>query len=171
MISFSKFLSVLFTFLTQEFIVFLSQFNIGWILVTKYGADVVRNELETDIDWESNEGNDQTVDPLGCCQSIFMDGHKSSKKLRADNLEDDNNGPNYNECWIGENTFKNIHLVVNLSCTDHVEDLHEDKHVEDDSQMSGWRNFFERSVNWSLFCVLKNTKKNVEIAIGPFLLK
>ena len=65
-----------------------------------------------------------------------MHRHESAKELCAKNLEYHDDGPNNNESWVGTDTFKHINLIVNLSSANHVEDLHEDKHVKNYSEMS-----------------------------------
>jgi hypothetical protein len=42
-------------------------------------------------------------------------------------LNHNDDGPNNEECWVAEDTFEDVDLVINLSRADHVEDLHEHK--------------------------------------------
>lgn len=65
-----------------------------------------------------------------------MDLHESAKELCANYLEDRDNCPDDQECRIGEYAFKYVDLVVNFPGGDHVEHLHEYKHVEDNCQVS-----------------------------------
>jgi len=56
-----------------------------------------------------------------------MDRDESTEELRAENLNDDDNSPDNEECWVAEDAFEDVDLVVDLSGADHVEDLHEHK--------------------------------------------
>jgi len=48
--------------------------------------------------------------------------------------------PQNNEDWVLENAFEDVKLIVDLSCSDHVKDLHEDESCEDEGQVTGWSN-------------------------------
>lgn len=65
-----------------------------------------------------------------------MDRHEHSKELDANDLEDNDNGPDSQECWVSKDSFENVNLVIDLSSTNHVEDLHENKHVEYNGQVT-----------------------------------
>ena len=61
-----------------------------------------------------------------------MNRHKFAKELRTNHLKDHNNRPYRNESRIGPNTFEHMDLIVDFSCADHIQDLHENKHIEHD---------------------------------------
>jgi len=86
-----------------------------------------------------------------------MNLHEFSEELCATNLNDNNDGPYDHESWVGEDTIKDVNLVVDLSWADHVEDLHEDKEVENNSQVPWISNVAEFLVNWHLFLILYHT--------------
>lgn len=56
--------------------------------------------------------------------------------MGTDDLEDNDDGPYSHKSWVGEHSFKNVELIIDFSGTDHVEDLHEDKKVEDDCEVT-----------------------------------
>jgi hypothetical protein len=60
-------------------------------------------------------------------------GNKAAEELSTEDLHDENNDPDDHECWIREYAVENIDLVIDFSSTDHIEDLHEDEEVEDNS--------------------------------------
>jgi len=99
-----------------------------------------------------------------------MNRYESTKKLSAKDLDDDNDCPNDQEGWVGQDAIENVQLVIDLSGADHIEDLHEDEQVEDNSQMPRGRNTFECFVHRSLFRVLKHTHEHIELSVVPLIL-
>ena len=61
---FSKDSLHLVTLCFKDYVLLLCLNNISVILVTKSWADVVRTELETQVDWESAESNNKAPGPL-----------------------------------------------------------------------------------------------------------
>lgn len=98
-----------------------------------------------------------------------MDGHESSEDLDADNLEDDDDWPDDEEGRVGEDSIENVNFIVDLSCADHVEDLHEDEHVENNGQMPRWSNTFQCFVHWILLSVLYHSCQYEEVARIPLV--
>ena len=89
----------------------------------------------------------------------------------AKNLNDDNDGPNDKECWVGEDSIEDVDLVINLSGANHIEDLHEHEQVEDDGQVAGWCQTLKRLVNWSLLRVLLHAHQHIELTLAPLVLQ
>lgn len=65
-----------------------------------------------------------------------MHYHDDSSVLRDQDLEGDNEHPDGNEHEVFEDSLADINLVVNLSCADHVEDLHQHESCEDPGGVS-----------------------------------
>jgi hypothetical protein len=47
-------------------------------------------------------------------------------------LKSDDENHDHNEHGIGMNLFHEVPFIIDLSCAQHVEDLHPHEHVEDD---------------------------------------
>lgn len=62
--------------------------------------------------------------------------HDSTRELNEDNLKDSNSKPNSNEVEVLTDVLEHIHLIIDLSAADHVEDLEPHKEVENSGQMS-----------------------------------
>jgi hypothetical protein len=71
--------------------------------------------FQKQIDWEGYKSNQNAIAPLGASQSIIVHLHEFSKELCAQNLDDYNDGPYDHESWVGEDTIKDVNLVVDLS--------------------------------------------------------
>jgi len=67
-----------------------------------------------------------------------MDTHSSLSKDDDQDLSEEDSEPNTKEQWVLEDSLKNVDFIIDLSSTEHVEDLKEHKEVEDEGQMSGW---------------------------------
>jgi hypothetical protein len=76
-----------------------------------------------------------------------MDTHTSSTENNDKNLTSENGEPNNKEQWVFEDTFEDIFLIIDLSCTEHVEDLEEHKEIEYERQMSRWCSGFKMSIH------------------------
>jgi len=86
-----------------------------------------------------------------------VDWHEPSEVLSAENLDDNNDGPDNNEGRISGDTSEDVNFVIDLSRADHVEHLHEHEQVEHNWQVTGWSDVFEWLVHWSLLGVLNHT--------------
>jgi len=164
---FSKDSLHLVTLCFKDYVLLLCLNNISLILVTKSWADVVRTELETQVDWESAQSNNKAPGPLDWSQTVNMDTDSSSEELGYENLNDGNDNPDDAERWVTQDSLEDIEFVINLSWADHVEDLHEHEEVEDNGKMSWWGILLEGLVHWLLLNVLNHTFKKVEVLLVP----
>jgi hypothetical protein len=55
--------------------------------------------------------------------------------------------PDHNKVGVFKHSFEDVDLIIDLSGGKHVEDLEDNKNIENDSEMSRWSAVFERSVN------------------------
>lgn len=145
--------------------------RILWIFFAQNWPNIIRNKLQEDIDWECDERDQQAIEPLVASETIHMNGHKSSKVLGAENLDDDNDGPNDDEGRVSGDTIEDIQLVVNLSRANHVENLHENEQIENNGQMSGWCFRLKCFVHGLAFSVFHHTKDHIELASVPVIFK
>jgi len=44
-----------------------------------------------------------------------MDGHESYEELNTEHLEDNDNGPNNDESWVGVDSLEDVKLVIDFS--------------------------------------------------------
>lgn len=51
-------------------------------------------------------------------------------------MKDNNNDPDSHEHWVSGNILEDINFIINLSRSDHVENLQQDENIEYDSKMS-----------------------------------
>lgn len=98
-----------------------------------------------------------------------MDWHEPSEVLSTEDLNHKNNCPNNPESWVGADTTEDVDLVIDLSGTNHVENLHENEQVENDSKVSGWSDAIESLVHRLLLSVLLHSHKDVEVSTIPLL--
>jgi len=77
--------------------------------------------------------------------------------LDDNELTDHNDHPHTHEHGIGEQSNADVNLVVDLSSSDHIKDLHEHKDVEDNGQVPGWCNILEVTILYSATEVLSLT--------------
>lgn len=166
-----NFLGDLFTLGLEDLVVVLRCLNVCRVLISKDRADAVGDKLQEQVDGESDQSNQDAIDPLDSSKSIDMHGHESSEQLGADDLNDNNNSPDSHECWISGDSLKDVDLVGNLSRANHVEDLHEDEEVEDNCQVTGWSIILKGSVHLSLACVFLHSHQDIEVSFVPFRLE
>lgn len=105
----------LFTLGDQDLIIFLRRLNLNWVLFTKDWAHGVRNELQQDVDWESDQGDEEAVEPLGAGESIDVDRHETAEELDTENLENNNDCPDSKESWVGVDTLEDVEFIIDLS--------------------------------------------------------
>lgn len=89
-----------------------------------------------------------------------MDLHCPSSKNDHENLSSDNGKPNSDEHSVCVHSLHNVKFIIDLSSTEHVEDLEEHEQVENNGQMSGWSSSFEMSVKISTIKGLDHTVKD-----------
>jgi hypothetical protein len=65
-----------------------------------------------------------------------MDLHNPSTGNNHNNLSSNDDNPNSDEHRVSENSFEDVLFIIDLSSTEHVENLEEYKQVENDSQVS-----------------------------------
>lgn len=71
--------------------------------------------------------------------------------------------PDNDEDLVGEHTFKDVNLILNLSSGNHVEDVQKDKYVKDNCEMSGWTVLFNQgTVKW-LLTLIESSINNCSI--------
>jgi len=89
-----------------------------------------------------------------------MDLHSPSSQDNHDDLSSDNGEPNSDEHSVGMHSVEDVPFIIDLSSTEHVEDLEEHEQVENNGQMSGWSSSFEMSVEISTIKGLDHTVKD-----------
>ena len=95
------------------------------VLVAKDRTYFIGAILKKQIDWEGDEWDADADGPLDASEAVDVHRNEATKELSAKALNDENYEPDNDEGWIVENSFKYVHLVINLSGTNHVENLHE----------------------------------------------
>lgn len=105
----------LFTLGLEDLVVVLRCLNVCWVLVSEDRADVVRDKLQEKVDRESDQSNQDAIDPLDSSKSIDVHRHESAEQLGTDDLDDNNYSPDSHECWISGDSLKDVDLVGNLS--------------------------------------------------------
>ena len=70
-----------------------------------------------------------------------------STQNHNENLTSTDGEPNSQEQWVLEDSFKDLDLVIDLSCAKHVEDLEEHKEIEDEGQVLRVSGQLEMSVH------------------------
>jgi len=83
-------------------------------------------------------------------------------------LSKNNKYQNNNEDEIGVNAFKDVELVVDLSGSEHVEDLHEHESSENEGQVTGWSdNFFHLTGVEFITVPVSGTTRVDHILVNP----
>jgi len=100
-----------------------------------------------------------------------MDGHESSEELNTEHLEDNDNGPNNDESWVGVDSLEDVKFVIDFSGANHVENLHKHKQIEDDGQVTGWSEFLKSLIHFFLLLILDHTNDDIETTFSPLFLK
>lgn len=70
-----------------------------------------------------------------------------SSILNYEDLSEDNNEPNSHEHGICKDTIEDVNLIIDLSGTEHVEDLEKHEKVEYNGQVSRWSESLEVPVD------------------------
>lgn len=148
-------------------VVVLSSLDIILILVSKSKADVVWNKLKNEVPNQAGETENETNDPLSSVKAILMNLKSPSTVLDNEELSKDDNKPDGHEHSVGEDTVENIKLVIDLSSSKHVPNLHEHEQVEDNGQVSRWSIGLEMSVDVSTVKALNHARDDV--LTGPIL--
>jgi len=155
----------------KDLVVAFSIRDILWIFFSQNRPNMIRQELQEDIDWECDQGNENAVKPLVASESIEMDRHESSEELSAEDLDDNNDGPHDDEWRVGGDAWEDVHLVINLSGANHVEDLHENEQVEHHSQVSRWSVSIKELVHALTFSVFHHANDHIELTSVPLFFK
>ena len=79
---------------------------------------------------EMGHSNDQADDPLLLGQTSDVDLHGKGTELNNGNLSNDDDDPDAHEHWVGEDAREDIDLIMDLSGSEHVEDLEKHEQVE-----------------------------------------
>jgi len=75
-------------------------------------------------------------------------------------MENADGNPNTHEHWVGGHILEDVKLIVDLSGSNHVEDLKDNKHIEHNSEMSGWSIVGEEFVDFRSIEVSDHTVHN-----------
>lgn len=100
-----------------------------------------------------------------------MHWDESAEELAAEDLNNDDDGPDDDECRVREDSLEDVEFILDLSGANHIENLHEYEQVEDDSQVARWSFRLKSFVHWFLFRVLLHSVKNVEVSLVPIFFK
>lgn len=77
-----------------------------------------------------------------CSRQTIWGNHEHTVTECADkHLTTDNDEPNGDEDPVSEDTLEDPQLIIDLSGTDHVKDLHKHESGEDEGQVTGWTQF------------------------------
>lgn len=71
-------------------------------------------------------------------KSILWAVNKGSSILNDRQLAYTDNDPYDNKNHVFKDSFENIHFIINLSSSNHVENVEQYKHIENDCEMSRW---------------------------------
>jgi hypothetical protein len=109
--------------LSKLFVVLCSLLDFLWLFVSHLESDGIWDKFEYEVDWKCKESNDKAPAPLFCSKSIDVTFHDDITILDNYEMKKANGNPNTHEHWVGGNIFKDVNLIVDLSGSNHVEDL------------------------------------------------
>jgi len=131
---------------------------------------VIRHELEENITEKGTDSDAQGDDPLIGGEAINMDFHCERPELDNEELPNYDDYPHKDEHSIGEDSFENVELIVDLPGGEHVEDLQKDEYVKDEGEVAGGGLVLERFVDRFSLEALHHAVKNVN-AVPLLVLK
>ena len=80
-------------------------------------------------------------------QTIIVDLEELSSELNDDELTNADDEVHSQEHSICEDAIEDVDFIIDLPGSNHVEDLHQHKNVEENGQMSGGSNVLEGSIH------------------------
>lgn len=122
--------------LLEVVVVLLGGNDILLLLVAQLWEELLGDELQEEVDEERDEAQANTEDPLRKSNTLLVDLESFSSESHDGDLTEEDDHPDSHEQPVGEDALKDVKLVVDLSSTEHVEDLEEHEQVEDERQVS-----------------------------------
>ena len=107
------------------------------IIIGNLIKEPIRDQLVDKVYEQRNEAQENTHEPLSEGKTLLLNPKNDSPESHDEDLSTNDQYLSNNEKFVRFDANKDPNLVINLSSSEHVENLEEYEQVEDERQVSG----------------------------------